>query len=255
MTNKTKKRLYIIISAAAALAVWQLLSAFVVKSDILLSSPVDVIKKLFALVREIGFWASVWFSLSRIFLGFLIALLVGTLLALLAGRFEAVGIILIPYMLTIKSVPVASFIVLALIWISSSELSVFISFLMVLPIIYTNTLSGIKNTDKKLIEMADVFRVPFMKRLFAIRLPSLRPFLISGAKVSLGLAWKAGIAAEVIGIADGSIGERLYYSKVYLDSATLLAWTAVIVTLSVACEKVFLFLLKKLLDGTERIWI
>ena len=243
------------LSAAAAVVLWQLVASFVVKSDILLSSPIGVIKRLWELIFKGEFWASVWFSLSRISLGFVFAVFLGTLLALAAGRYEAVEIMLVPYMLTIKSVPVASFIVLALIWLSSSGLSVFISFLMVLPIIYTNTLSGIKNTDRKLVEMADVFCVPFGKRLFAIWLPSLRPFLVSGAKVALGLAWKAGIAAEVIGIADGSIGERLYYSKVYLDSASLLAWTVVIVTISVLFEKFFLFLLNKLLDRTEKLWI
>lgn len=253
--KKTKRAVLILISVVFALALWQGLSAFVVKSDVLLSSPVDVIKKLWELIFKGEFRASVWFSLSRIALGFVIALFVGTLLALLAGKYEVVEIFLIPYMLTVKSVPVASFIVLALIWLTSSELSVFISFLMVLPIIYTNTLSGIRNTDAKLIEMADVFDVPFKKRLFAVWLPSLRPFLVSGAKVSLGLAWKAGIAAEVIGIADGSIGERLYYSKVYLDSASLLAWTVVIVAFSVSFEKLFVFLLKKLLDRTEKLWI
>ncbi|NCA67845.1 MAG: ABC transporter permease subunit, partial [Clostridia bacterium] len=166
------------------------------------------------------------------------------LLAVAAGRFSFIETLLWPYMITIKSVPVASFIVLALIWFTSDTLSAFTSFLMVLPIIYTNVLSGIKNIDTKMIELSDVFRIPWKRRLLYIWLPQIKPFLISGCAVSLGLSWKAGIAAEVIGIPEGSIGERLYYAKVYLNSADLLAWTLIIVILSILFEKLFVLLLK-----------
>jgi NitT/TauT family transport system permease protein len=152
----------------------------------------------------------------------------------------------------IKSVPVASFIILCLIWLSSKSLSIFIGFLMVLPIVYTNMLHGIKSTDTKLLEMATLFRVGWGKKLKYIYLPHLKPYILSACSVSIGLAWKAGIAAEVIGIPDGSIGERLYEAKVYLSTADLFAWTAVIVVISVIFEKVFLRGLKWLFEGVEK---
>ena len=146
--------------------------------------------------------------------------------------------------MAIKSVPVASFIIISLIWLTSSELSIFISFLMVLPIIYTNVLEGIRSTDRKMTEMADVFHIPWNRRLVYIWLPQIRPYLISACSMSLGLSWKAGIAAEIIGIPDGSIGEMLYNAKAYLNTVDLFGWTVIIVVISIAFEKLFLALLR-----------
>lgn len=235
-----------------ALGVWQLASVLV-GSKLLLVSPLEVLSRLAALAVEEDFLTIVGFTFSRIAIGFFAGLLIGVLLALLAGRFKIIETLLWPYMITVKSVPVASFVVIALIWFNASELSSLISFLMVLPIIYTNLLDGIKSVDKKMLEMAEVFKMPFVRRLRFIWLPSIKPFLVSGCRVSLGLAWKSGVAAELIGYPEGSVGEALYYSKLFLNTADLFAWTVVIVLLSVTFEKLFVFLLKRVLKGVESI--
>ena len=253
MLDTRKKKMLAKASAVIlALGVWQLLSVLI-GSELLLVSPVEVIKRLFTLVGESGFLTTVGFTLSRIALGFFAGLAVGTLFALLAGRFQIVEILLWPYMLTVKSVPVASFVVIALIWFDASGLSSLISFLMVLPIIYTNLLDGIKSVDKKMLQMADVFKMPHLRRLRFIWLPYVKPFLLSGCRISLGLAWKSGVAAELIGYPEGSVGEALYYSKLFLNTADLFAWTVVIVLLSIIFEKLFLFILKRILKGVESI--
>jgi len=216
----------------------------IINQGLLLASPIDVLVRLFTLIREPEFLKTVGFSFSRISLGFLAGLIIGLLLAILASRFEWVEIMLSPLMVTIKTVPVASFIILALIWISSGKLSLFISFLMVLPVIYKNVLRGIKSIDKKMNEMADCYHLSWGKRLHYISAPSTFPYLLSGCEIALGLAWKAGVAAEVIGIPSGSIGEQMYMSKIYLDSASLLAWTVIIVLMSVLFEKLVIWLLK-----------
>ncbi|MBQ4316667.1 MAG: ABC transporter permease subunit [Clostridia bacterium] len=238
------------LAVLSALLLWQIVS-MVVDIDLLLVSPIDVVKRLFSLVAEDEFLKTVLFTLTRIAIGFFVGLLSGVLLSLVAGRFEFVETMLWPYMITIKSVPVASFVVIALIWFKASNLSALISFLMVLPIIYTNLLDGIKAVDKKMLQMADVFKMPFGRRMRFIWLPSVKPFLISACKISLGLAWKSGVAAELIGYPKGSVGEALYYSKLYLDTVDLFAWTVVIVILSVAFEKLFVFILKRALKGVE----
>jgi NitT/TauT family transport system permease protein len=215
-------------------------------------TPFAVAKHLLVLMSEQDFFNVVLFSLLRIFGGCFLAMAVGITLAVVAGHFRIIETMLWPFIQTIKSVPVASFIILCLIWLTSTNLSVFIAFLMVLPIIYTNILQGIKDTDFKLLEMASIFRVGWIKKIKYIYLPHIKPYFISACSVSVGLSWKAGIAAEVIGIPDGSIGEKLYEAKVYLSSVDLFAWTVVIVALSVVFEKLFLHLLKQFFLRLEK---
>ena len=234
------------------LLVWQLAS-MAVGSPILLVSPWRVLVRLGELVMTGGFWLSILHSLGRMALGFTLAFLLGLLLALGAHRYPAVHDLLSPLMLTIRTVPVASFIILALIWLPSRHLAVLISFLMVLPILYTNTLEGIRARDPAMGEMARVFRMPLLRRMRCIDLPQVMPFLRSGCTVALGLCWKSGIAAEVIGMPKGSIGERLQQAKVYLDTPDLFAWTVVIVCVSMLFEKFVLLLIRTAAKRLERV--
>lgn len=226
-------------AAALAVLVWQAAS-MAVGSALLLPSPAAVLVRLVALLPDGGFWRAVWFSFCRIAGGFGAALVLGTALAFAAGRWPVVDVLLRPYVLAVKSVPVASFIILALIWMRTSALPLFISFLMVFPILYTNVLAGIRSADRELLEMARVFRVPWLRQARCILLPAAEPFLLAGSAAALGMSWKAGVAAEVIGMPVPSIGERLQQAKVYLDTPELFAWTLVIVLISVGFEKLFM---------------
>lgn len=226
------------------LAVWQAVSIRL-NSDILLVSPVRVICRLGQLMTAPAFWKSILFTLSRIAAGFCSAAAAGCVLAASASYFRKIQELLAPVILVIKSVPVASFTILALIWFSSKNLSVLISFLMVLPVVYTNVLSGIRSVDRELLEMAQVFEMPKLRVARYIYLPQILPFFYSACSVSLGLCWKAGVAAEVIGIPQGSVGERLQQAKVYLDTPDLFAWTLVIVVLSLVFEKLVLYMIKR----------
>ena len=145
------------------------------------------------------------------------------------------------------TVPVASFIILALVWLNSQSLSLFISALMVFPPVYLNVLEGICRTDRRLLEMARVFRVPFGRRLRGIYLPQVMPYFRTAVSLGLGLCWKAGAAAEIIGLPAGSMGERLYTAKVYFQTADLFAWTVTIVAVSVVFERLFLALVDRLM--------
>ncbi len=240
------------LAAAFWLAVWQL-GAMALKQEILLVSPVSVLRRLCELIPHGDFWSVIFFSFSRITCGFLLACLIGTLLAALSARFAPARVLISPLMTVVKSTPVASFIILVLLWVPSRSLSVVISFLMVTPIVYLNVLEGIGSMDKKLSEMAEVFQVSPLRKLRYIYLPQVMPFFRSACAAGLGLCWKAGVAAEVIGLPDGSIGERLYEAKVYLMTPDLFAWTAVIILISMLFERLFLFLLDCLLRRLERV--
>jgi len=225
------------------LAVWQA-AAMILDQKVLLASPVSVLLRLGTIWTEEQFFSSIWFSFIRIVGGFALGLFLGVLLAVLSGKFQTLEILLWPMFMAIKSVPVASFIVISLIWLTSANLSIFISFLMVLPIVYTNVLQGIRSIAPKMTQMADVFHVPWTRRLHYLWLPQIRPYLLSACTMALGLAWKSGIAAEIIGIPDGSIGEMLYNAKAYLNTVDLFAWTVIIVAVSIGFEKLFLALLR-----------
>lgn len=246
-TQKIQKAAAII----AALFVWQL-AAVLLDQSLLLVSPVDVAKRLAVLIFEVEFWQVVLFSVYRIVFGFFSALISGTILAAVSAKWRAFEIFLWPYVAVIKATPVVSFIIISFVWLSSSSLSAFISFLMVFPVVYSNVLAGIKSMDVKLLEMAKVYRIPMIRRIIYIYIPQLRPFLISACSTALGLAWKSGIAAEVIGIPTGSIGEKLYMAKAHFETSDKLAWTVVIVALSAVFEKLFMFILHRGFSALER---
>ncbi len=227
------------------LVLWQLAS-LAVSNNVILVGPAETLEALFTLARTSAFWLTILHSFGRISLGFLAAFAAGIALGSLAYASSLVREFLDPLLSAVKSIPVASFVILALIWIGSKNLSVFIAFLVVIPMIYASTLAGLKSTDSKLLEMAQVFSIPLHKRLRFIYIPAVLPYLLSGCRTALGMSWKSGIAAEVIGIPELSIGEQLYYAKLYLDTAGLFAWTFVIILASSAFESLFLWLLERI---------
>ena len=249
--GRTKRtRLERLLAVFAALLIWQA-AAMLLDETVLLATPIRVAQELCVMVTEADFWSAIWFSFRRIVVGYFLALAIGAVLAVIAAHFRVFESLLWPFMSVIKATPVASFIILCLIWLKVSNLSIFISFLMVVPIIYTNVLEGLLATDPKLPEMAEVFRLSWGKQFIYIYLPQLKSYLFSACSVSLGIAWKSGVAAEVIGIPDGSIGEMLYNAKLYLDSPQLFAWTAVIIVVSIAFEKLFMLLLRQFYKRLE----
>ncbi len=222
---------------------WELLSLRL-DNEIVLASPFAVLVTLLELIRQAEFWQTILFSSLRIIYGFTLAMAGGTILAVVSFRFRLMEELVSPVMKIIKAMPVASFIILALFWIDVKNLSVLASFMMVVPMFYSNVLQGINETDRKLLQMAKVYRLGAMKKLIAIYIPSVAPYFLTAVSVGMGFGWKSGIAAEVIGIPTGSIGRMLYEAKLYVMTKELLAWTVVIILISVLFEKSVLVLLK-----------
>ncbi len=225
------------------LLLWELLSRWIGHA-MLLPSPIGVFGALIEFGATVDFWCAIIFSSLRIILGFFLALLIGTMLAVIAYKSKLIKELLTPLIKMIQAMPVASFIILALIWIKAKNLSVLISFLMVMPLIFTNMIKGLETTDEKLLEMAKVFQVSKRKQIRAIYIPAIKPHFIAAISVGMGFCWKAGIAAEVIGIPAGSIGANLYEAKLYLMTKELFAWTVVIIVISIIFEKAVMLLLQ-----------
>lgn len=233
--------------AALWLVLWQLV-CIAVNMELLVVSPLTVLRRLWELGQTVEFWRYALGSLGRIMAGFALGCVVGTLLAVLCSSVWFAREFFSPAITVIKSTPVASFIILALVWLTGQNVPIFIGFLMVLPVVYANVYQGIHEIDPKLLEMAQVFGMSRWKKLTKIAIPSVMPYFMAACRTALGLAWKAGVAAEVIGVTKDSIGRQLYYSKIYLETADLFAWTAVVILFSLLLEKLLVWAAGKLND-------
>ena len=244
MQGKLRKWLVGIAVAVFWLTAWTLFSG-AVGEEILLPSPAKVCETLWTLWCTAAFWRSVGMSLLRILGGFVAAVVVGTLLAVLTTHCRPLHVLLSPLLHIVRAAPVASFIILAYVWLHVQILPAFIAFLMVVPLVWTNVCEGIRSTDKKLLETAQVFRLGRWKTLTLVHLPSVRPYFTAACTTGLGFAWKSGIAAEVICTPANSIGKQLYSAKAYLETPEVFAWTATVVVLSVLLEQVLLRAVKR----------
>lgn len=226
-----KTLLYRVLAALFWLALWQL-AAHLVGHEFLLASPLSVLQSLLRLIVQPATWQAVLRSLSRILLGFLLGAILGAALASFCSRSRFQKELFAPLIAAARAAPVASFTILAIILVSTSWLSTLIALVVGFPVVYAQVTEGIANLDPQLNEMALVFQAKPLKRFFYLRLPQMLPFVRAGLISSAGLCWKSGVAAEVIGIPRGTIGERLYTVKVNYYTAELFAWTILIIVMS-----------------------
>lgn len=218
------------------LVLWQVVAWWVGK-DFVLASPVAVAARLVELVPTGAFWNAIGTTLSRVAVGCALAWTVATFTAAAAFRFRWAAALVAPWVAATRAVPVVAIIVVVLLWIDSRWLAAATAALVVYPIVHTQLLAGLASRDTRLLEVARVFAVTRWRRLWDITAPALRPFMITAATTGIGLAWKAGVAAEVIGVARGSVGGSLYDAKLTLAAADVFAWIVVVVALSVVTQR------------------
>lgn len=217
------------------IAVWQIASMAVGK-DLILPGPVSVIKALWSLVRQGSFWTSILMTVLRIMLGYAAGVALGCLLAFGCCRSRILDSLFSPIIRIVRATPVASFIILAMLWMSKGGVPVLMSALIVAPVVWGNLTEAYSSRDPALDEMAAAYRLGKWKHFRFILVPQLMPSLRAACLTGLGFAWKSGIAAEVLSQPKLAIGSNIYYSKVYLETSELFAWTASVIALSFALE-------------------
>ena len=217
------------------LAAWQLGAALIGK-ELLLPGPAAVLGRLAELAGTGAFWRTAGGSLGRIFAGLLGGVAVGTGLAGLTFAVPAADWVLSPAIRIVRAVPVASFILLLWLWVAAGQMPGLISGLMVLPVVWGNVVKGLAETDPLLLEMARAYRFGRARTLRLVYAPSALPYFASGCRTALGLAWKAGVAAEVLCMPKNAIGTQIVFAKNYLDSPSLFAWTLVVIAMSFLLE-------------------
>ncbi len=215
----------------------------------LLPGPPETAAALFRLAGQASFWRSVGLTLLRVALGYLLAVAAGMALAAGCWRFNWLDALLSPLRTLIKATPVSSFILLVWLWLKRSHVPVFISFLMVLPIIWTATQEALGAVNGDLREMAVMYRFTRWKKLRYIYAPSIRPAFMASCLTGLGFAWKSGIAAEVIALTPDSVGKHLSDAKNYLEYPDLFAWTLTVILLSMLLEAGIKALTRKRREG------
>ena len=214
---------------------WQIL-ALIINQEILLPTPKATLIALSQMLNQTSFYIAVLYSILRIIIGYLLGVLVGILGGVLSYKFGTFKSLFSPILSLVKAVPVASFIILALVWLKGTTLPIFISFLIVVPIIWSTTETSLKNIDKNFLELATVYKLSPLKVFFKIKLPLIMPNLISSCLTAMGFAWKSGVAAEVICKPENSLGNILQNAKIYLEIPQVFAVTVVVAVLSILLE-------------------
>jgi NitT/TauT family transport system permease protein len=216
------------------LAIWQLASTV---GGRFFASPIQVANALWELVPQITFWATVAVSGLRISMGFVAGALCGTVLAALASASIIARTLIAPLMNTLRAIPVVSFVVLVLIWRGPAALTIVVAAVLVAPVVFSAVVGGINAEDLELIEVARVYGATPLQRFRASMLPAVVPFFAAACQAGIGLAWKAGVSAELIGLPRGSIGEAIFDARLILATDQVIAWTVVVVAASALLEK------------------
>lgn len=225
------------------LLVWQIL-AWIIKNEILLEGPIGVLKHLITKLQTFEYYRTVFLSVLRIMGGLVSGVLLSVILSGLTYKKSWIEELFLPVIQFLKSAPITCFVVLLLIWIGSENLTFFIALIVAFPPIYLNLSEGLKQIDEKKLELAKVYEMPFRNRFFYIYLPGVKSFFLSSLEVAIGMAFKAGIAAEIIGTPNYSMGEQIYMSKIYLDTAGVLSWMITVIFVAYLCEKIMVWLME-----------
>jgi len=241
ITQNKFKKLFIVIFW---ILMWEML-AIVISKEIYFPSPFSTCKALIKLLSFKTTYIVILFSSYRTILGYALSCLFGIILGYFCGIYQFMYELFKPLVSIIRTVPVMSIIIIALLWFKDTNVPIFVTFLMCFPIIWTNTVSGIKNTDIKLLQMCKVYNIKNWRVIKSVYLYSSLPYIKASMVSSLGIAWKVTSAAEVLSLPKYSIGRFLYDSKVYLETPDLFAWTIIIIILSSLFEKLLLTLFSK----------
>jgi len=217
---------------------WKLL-AFLVGKDILLPPPEKVLGEALSLYPTGKFLAALWATFLRGSAAFLLSLVLGSLVGIAAGLSPVFSAALAPILTIIRATPVLALILVALLWFPSGFVPVFAAVLMCFPIMVTSAASGVHACDKRLLEMATLFRVPRKEQFLRLRLPEAAPFLLAGARSSLGMSWKVVVAGEVLSQPLRALGSGMQESRVLLETPRVLAWAAASVLLCGLTEWLF----------------
>lgn len=243
---KNKHALTTVSSIVILFCLWQIAAA-IINAPVILPAPYEVLGEFFRLFTQKSFYLNLGSTILRALESFVIIVFFGALFGILAGNNKDIETLLKPLVTVFKATPVMSVILIAFIWFRTGAVPVFSAFLMAFPVMFVQTVQGMHNLDKKLLQMCDVYKIDGTKRLLNFTIPAMMPSLVTGAKQSLSMIWKVVIAAEVLTIPEYGIGRSLQLSQIQLETATVFAWTVIAIILTSISDAILTFVLKRIL--------
>ena len=249
MRAKILKLLTQISVIAFWLGIWEII-AILYDNNNIIPTVESTFLALFESIWDADFIKTVLFSLLRVLLGFLLGTLLSASLAVAASKIDFIKTIVAPIMTVAKSTPVVAIIMILWLVVGGRNVPVVIAMLMVMPIIWQNLIDGYGAIDKNLSEICSVYNFSFMKRFRLLILPTLLRFLLPGLVTASGLAFKSGIAAEIISLTKSSIGKEIADAKTLYERPRMFAWVIIVILLSLVLE----LIIKNLVRRIERKW-
>ncbi|HEW92383.1 MAG TPA: ABC transporter permease [Thermotogaceae bacterium] len=214
---------------------WQIVSIWI-NSQLLLPSPIDTFKRLSQLIISGRIFPPLLNTLLKAMIGFFMALAAGFFTGFLMGLNKVFYELLRPLISVVQSVPIISWLALAMLWWGVGDKGpIVIVFLTLFPIVTLNVYEGVLNIDKKLVEMAKIYKVKRSRIFRDIYLGSVFPFVVSAISVSTGLLWKSVAVAEFMAGSRG-IGVEIAWAKSKLETVDVFAYTVLLVLLGIASE-------------------
>lgn len=224
-----------ILSVIILLGIWQI-AAWSIHNDFLMPYPIEVLSTMIKQCSDISFYSILFATLSRSLCGLLVAFLIGGICAILSFYFVYFKHCISPIILLTKSIPNIAYIIIILVWFGSESSAVIITFLILFPVIYANIYEGLQSMDQDLKDVLRIYPEKRMTTLYKVYLPMLVPTINASLSSGLGLSFKVGVMAEIIGQVQIGVGRQLNIARFNMDMTTIFAWTLWIIILLIIID-------------------
>lgn len=245
MSVNLKRGIFSVAAVAILFLLWHI-GAVTIGNSFILPGVADTFNALFRILKDSGFLPTVLLTLSRVMLGLILGIVLGSVLGFVAHKSLFMSTFIGLFITIVKSTPIASIIILLWLMLGGNALAIFVTILMVFPIISENVIAGLNNIDPALSEVCDIYNVKGFNRFKILVFPSVFRYIVPAMITSAGLAWKAEVAAEIIGYVSKSVGSYINDAKSNFDTDEVFAWTMIVVVFSVLIEHLTKLLLRRI---------
>lgn len=212
------------ITVIILLLIWLYLGK-AVNNEIRLPALMDVMDTMIMQASSPEFYQAFWMTIQRSLSGLIIAGIAGLILGVLSGLSPKFEEYFSPIYLILKSIPNVSYILIVLIWTSNDFAVKTISFMIIFPMTYANVLSGMKSIDQDLLDVMELYPESKFTEIIHVYLPLISPYVLAALNNGLGLAFKVGIMAEIIGSVSPGVGRMFQVYRINVDMTSTFALT------------------------------